>query len=226
MNKQKIFEIANYIFFSLVIIVCLVLTIVLKLDWWAFVTCATTILYFVFLSHKNILNAVLGLLSSAAYIVVAYKLHLYGEVIYYLAFDIPATIVSFILWLKHRESKLKVKTRSLKWYIVLAIAISSCLAVVGYAQLLKYLGGANVWLDSLVAVLALVSALLVMFRCREQWAVWIVLYIAGVTLYVTTFDLLMLIMCCSCLLSSIIGFIVWHKNNKNVEWKNDGKKHA
>ena len=213
MNNSKYWVIANYIFFSLVIVASLILTIVLHLDWWSFVTCASTILYFVFLSDKNILNAIMGFISSAAFVVVSYKLHLYGEVIYYVAFDIPGTIISFFMWLNHRQSTFRVNIRKLSIKTISIIALSTTAIIVGYAILLIHLGSVSPWLDSMAAILAMLAAILVIFRCREQWFVWILLYIVAIILWSTTFDLLMLITSISCLISSIIGYINWHHTN-------------
>ena len=215
MNSNKFWEIANYVFFSLVIVACLVLTIVLHLDWLAFVTCSTNILYFVFLSDKNILNYSVGLISSATYIVIAYNSKLYGEMVYYLAIDIPMAIIAFILWLKHRETALRVETRkmSFKWLIITFVCSSAC--VVAGAFILKAVGGSNVWLDSMVVVISFVASILMMLRFREQWFMWILLYVVAVILWSINFDLLMLIMSASALLSSVIGFVVWYNKNRN-----------
>ena len=221
MTKSKFWTITNYTFFSLVIIACLVLTIVLHLDWLAFVSCAASILYIVFLSDKNILNFIIGFISSSTYLVVAYKSHLYGEAIFYLVVDIPMIFISFVLWKKHMETKLKVESKKLSFNNIMFIFVISAIAVVGYGFILKAIGGANTFVDALSTVVTLVATILMALRYREQWIMWIVVYVVSVVLWSTTFDLLMLIMSCSCLLSSIVGFIYWSKSAKVEESVNE-----
>jgi len=64
------------------------------------------------------------------------------------------------------------------------------------------------------SVVSFIATVLMAKRYREQWIMWIVVYAVSVVMWATTFDLLMLIMSISCLLSSIIGFITWSRNVK------------
>ena len=79
MKKTNKLEICNYIFFGIVILVCIILTIVLKLSWLTLISCVSGIMYMVFLSDKNILNFIVGFISSTTYIFVAYKAKLFGD---------------------------------------------------------------------------------------------------------------------------------------------------
>lgn len=213
MNNKK-FEIVNYVFFSLVILATLVLTIVLHLNWLAFISCAASILYIVFLSERNILNFLIGFVSSATYIIIAQQSRLFGEVLFYLLFDIPMILVSFLMWRKHMETKYKVETKKLTIKNIIYIFILSAVMVVSYGFLLKMIGGQNTFLDALSTVVTLIATLLMAFRYREQWFMWIIVYIVSIILWVTTFNLLMIIMSSSCLLSSIIGYINWSFSSK------------
>jgi len=208
MNKKAL-EIFNYVFFSLVIVLCLILTIIYNLSWLTFVVCATSIVYIVYLSDRNLLNFLVGFVSSTTYIIVSYRAHLYGEAIFYLCFDIPMILVSFLMWQKHMETKLKVETRKLSAKKIIIIILVSAAVVVGYGFVLRAIGGTNSFVDALSSVVTLVATLLMATRYREQWIMWIVVYIVSIVLWATTFDLLMLIMSISCLISSVIGYINW-----------------
>lgn len=213
MNNKKL-SIANYTFFSLVILATLVLTIVYHLNWLAFVSCAASIMYVVFLSDRNLINFFVGFVSTVTYIVIAFQSHLYGEVIFYLAIDIPMIFISFFMWRKHMETKYKVETNRLGVKNMISIFILSSIVVVAYGFLLQMIGGENTFLDALSTVVSVIATILMANRYQEQWFMWIIVYVVSVILWSTTFNLLMLIMSASCLLSSIIGYITWHYSFK------------
>lgn len=215
-NKhEKVFTWINYSFFAGVILACLVLTIVLKLNWLTFVSCVAGILYVVFLSDRNILNFIVGLVSSTTYIVVAFQAKLYGEVIFYLIVDLPMIFVSYFMWKKHMDSALRVEPRKLSAKQIIVIAVVSALTVGLYAYILKLIGGENVVVDAISTVVSFIATLLMAKRFREQWFMWLIVYVVSIIMWATTFDLLMLIMSCSCFVSCFIGFINWTRQEKS-----------
>ena len=213
MKNGKIELIINA-FFSTVIVGCLILTIVFNLSWLAFVSCTASIFYIVFLSQRNILNFIVGFISSSTYIVVAYQSKLYGEAIFYLVVDIPMIFISFFMWRKHMETKYKVETKKLSIKNILLILCMSVVLTIGYGFVLKFLGGANPFVDALSTVATCTATLLMALRYREQWIMWIVVYVISIVLWTITFDLLMLIMSICCFISSLIGYVQWSRNTK------------
>ena len=215
-KKANKLEIFNYIFFGLVIFICIILTIVLKLSWLTLLSCVSGIMYMVFLSDKNILNFIVGFISSTTYIIVAFQAKLFGEVIFYLVVDLPMIIVSIFMWKKHLEAKLKVYSKKLSIHNHIIIIAISCVVVFLYAMLLKFIGGENVFVDAVSTVVSFVATLLMALRYREQWFMWIVVYLVSIIMWATTFDLLMLIMSISCFISCFIGFVEWSKKNETI----------
>ena len=202
----------KYIFSFLTIILALVLTILFKLDLLSCFVCVTNIFYFMFLSEKNLLNFGFGLASSVAYVFISLNVKLYGEVIYFLIVDIPLTIIAFVNWLRHRESKLIVKPEKMQTRTFILTILCSLIGVICLALISRLLHGENIWIDSIVSVLSFAATLLMLLRKNEQWFYWIILYIFGIILWLTTFNLLMVIMCAYSLLASIFGYIEWNKN--------------
>lgn len=215
-NKLEIF---NYIFFGLIILICIILTIILKLRWLTLLSCVSGIMYMVFLSDKNILNFIVGFISSTTYIIVAFQSKLFGEVIFYLIVDLPMIIVSIFMWKKHLQSKLKVYSKKLSIHKHIVIIAISCVVVFLYAMLLKFIGGENVFVDAVSTVVSFIATLLMALRYREQWFMWIIVYFVSIIMWATTFDLLMLIMSISCFISCFIGFVEWSKTNEKQETK-------
>ena len=212
--KNKLLTILNYSFFSLIIITCLVLTIVLNLNWLTLVACVSSICYIVFLSDRNLLNFIVGFVSSTTYIFVALDARLYGEVIFYLVVDLPMIFISFFMWKKHMESSLRVNAKKMSCKQIVITTVVSVVTIVVYSFFLKFIGGVNYIVDSISTVVSFIATLLMAKRYREQWFMWIVVYVVSVIMWIITFDLLMLIMSSSCLVSCVIGFVNWTRNAK------------
>ena len=210
--KHKVFTIIHYLFFTLVMLACVILTIVFNLNWITLIACLSSICYIVFLSDRNLLNFIIGFISSTTYIIVAFNARLYGEVIFYLIIDLPMIFISYFMWKKHLESSLRVNAKKMNMKQVLVVILISIASVVGYSFLLKAIGGVNCVVDAISTVVSFIATLLMAKRYREQWIMWLVVYIVSVIMWITTFDLLMLIMSISCLVSCIIGYINWSIN--------------
>ena len=207
--KSKLLNVLHYTFFSLVMLACVILTIVLKLNWLTLIACLSSICYIVFLSDRNILNFVIGFISSTTYIFVAFKARLYGEVIFYLLIDLPMIFISYLMWKKNMENALRVNAKRMSYKQIIISIVVSIIFVVAYSFFLKMIGGVNYVIDATSTVVSFIATLLMAKRYREQWFMWIIVYIISVIMWSTTFNLLMLIMGASCLISCVIGYINW-----------------
>ena len=214
--KKKSLTILHYSFFTAVMITCLILTIVLKLDWITLIACISSICYIVFLSDRNLLNFIVGFISSTTYIIVAFNARLFGEVIFYLIIDLPMIFISYFMWKKHMESSFRVNAKKMSSKQTISTILISIIFIVLYSIFLKFIGGINYIVDATSTIVSFIATLLMAKRYREQWFMWIVVYIVSVIMWITTFNLLMLIMSLSCLISCIIGFINWSINSKTT----------
>ena len=118
-------------------------------------------------------------------------------------------IISFLMWKKHTGSDFKVESRKLSIKQILIIFSISVVAVCCYACILKLIGGVNVVVDAISTVVSLIATILMALRYREQWFLWVVVYIVSIIMWATTFDLLMLIMSIACFISCFIGYVRW-----------------
>lgn len=215
--RDRLFTIVNYVFFCMVILASIVITIIFKLNWLTLIACVSSICYIVFLSDRNLLNFIVGFISSTTYIFVAWKARIYGEVIFYLIIDLPMIFISYFMWKRNLESSLRVNARKMSKKQILLTTLISAVAIVLYSFFLRLIGGVNYVVDAISTVSSLIATILMAKRYREQWFMWVVVYIVSVIMWIVTFDILMLIMSISCLISSIIGFISWSKNAKKFK---------
>ncbi|MDD4251443.1 MAG: nicotinamide riboside transporter PnuC [Candidatus ainarchaeum sp.] len=134
-----------------------------------------------------------------------------------LFFWIPVDIISFVYWTKHKDEKKSVLTKVRKFTVIqdviIAVAVIIFTVVIGY--LLQFVGGEETYVDACVAALGMVNGLLILFRFREQWIVWIIYIIVEGVLWAMNGHYIMLVKTLALLINSIYGWIVWTKYIKN-----------
>lgn len=194
--------------FSVVFVLCLVLTIVLKLSWLSFVSAIFGILYMVFLSERSVFNFLIGLVSTLTYTIITYNVHLYGETIFYLTFDLPMILISFLFWKNHLENN-KVKPREISTRNKIILLVSSLVIIYLYSLFLNLIGGEFVLIDAASSITTIIATILMSQRFREQWFMWVVVYVISIIMWISVFDILMLIMSICCFISSLVGYINW-----------------
>lgn len=204
----------NTLLFGSIITLCIILTFIFDLGLLPLISSVAGILYVALLSERNILNFIIGFVSSSTYIIIAYLSKLYGEVIFYLIIDLPMIFISYYAWRKHLENKYQVKSRSLSIKSTIIIFIISIIAIWLYSMILDYIGGVNVIVDATSTIVSFIATILMALRYREQWYMWVVVYVVSIIMWATTFNLLMLIMSISCFISCFIGLINWKKEEK------------
>ena len=202
------------ILFGSIIALCIILTFIFNLGFLPLISSIAGILYVALLSERNILNFIIGFISSSTYIVIAYLSKLYGEVIFYLVIDLPMIFISYYAWSKNLENKYQVKSRSLSLKSTVIIFSISIISIFLYSMILDYLGGVNTIVDATSTVVSFIATILMALRYREQWYMWVIVYIVSIIMWATTFNLLMLIMSIACFISCFIGLINWKKEEK------------
>lgn len=214
MKKSKACNIVLLISVVVSSVLAIVLSIVFKLSLIELIVCITGILYLSLLADKNLFNFIAGIINVLLYCYVAYRSMVYGEMIFYLAFDLPFSIIAFVLWTKHKESKFKVEIRSLtKQGYLIIIGVFVAISIVLYF-LLNALNDASPIIDSISAGASVVATILMAQRYKEQWWMWIVVYIISTILWIDVLNVLMIIMSAEGIIISILGYIIWRKENK------------
>lgn len=198
-------------------IAALLYGIISKSEILTIITCLSGILYMVFLSERNILNFIIGFISTTTYIFIAFKAKLFGEVIFYIFFDLPMIFISYFMWKKHLDTKLTVYSRKLSLKNAIILIVSSVLIIIVYGIGLRAMGDSNPFFDATSTVISLIATILMALRFKEQWILWILVYFVGIFLWMPSQNILMFIMEISCFISAIIGYINWtisQKQNK------------
>ena len=90
-------------------------------------------------------------------------------------------------------------------------SICSVAGIFVYKLILDTLGGNATLLDSMSTVFSIVANILMVMRYREQWALWIIVDVVTVVMWIIAGDFLMTIMWAIYLINAVYGWIMWTK---------------
>ena len=136
---------------------------------------------------------------------------------------LPMQFVGFYIWTKPKykvnEDDVISKFLSMKGRIVWSLI--SIVSVLGYAVILKSMGGNTPLFDSMSTVFSVVAMVLMAYAFMEQWVLWIVVDIVTVIMWSNIvflqgglFNLGILVMWIAWLINAIYGFVNWIKLHK------------
>jgi nicotinamide mononucleotide transporter len=181
----------------------------------------------VLVAKGKISNYYFGIIQTATYAYIAYGYSLYGEAMLNAFFYFPIQFVGLYMWSKNRTQlstrgeDVSVKRLTKKgWVILLLVA---AVGIILYAELLYYIGGQAVRIDSAAVVLSVIAQILMVRRYAEQWILWIAVNVLSIALWVVTLisqggnDLNMVVMWSAFLVNSIYGYVNWLKLSKGQE---------
>lgn len=157
-----------------------------------------------------------GFVNIVTYIVIAMIGKYYGQVALNALYYLPTQFIGMYMWKKHmnvEENKVKSKKMSLKQIGLYLFGM--VIGVIVCRFILEMLGGNQTWLDSTTLVISLVANALMVLRYKEQWALWIVVDIITVTLWVLAGDWIQVSMWSIYLLNAFYGYYKWSTMNKN-----------
>jgi len=213
MSEKQKHELSSYYILGVFVALNVVMAIAFSLPVLDLAVSITGVAYMAVLSKRSVFNFLVSIINVLLYVVICFNTRLYGEVILYLAFDIPMTFIAFFSWRKVMDKALTVNARILSnvWLIVLPIVLA--IFTLFYGLFLKHIGGEFVFIDALSTGITIVATLLLWKRFREQWYGWIMVYAVSITMWVMAGNLLMITMSAGCLIFSVTGLIEWRRNS-------------
>ena len=136
------------------------------------------------LVFRSIWNYAFGIASVAVYIFVFFESRLYAESGLQVFF-VLAQLWGWYLWLKVGDEDSKVPVRWLDWQSrAVWLAVTAALSLnLGWA-LHKFTNAAMPYADSAIAGASVAAQILLAYRRIENWALWIVIDVAAVLLYI------------------------------------------
>ena len=164
-----------------------------------------------------------AIINSAMYAFSCLSIPLYGEVMYNVLYSIPVSASAIILWKKHTANDGEVKFRTMSNKFMINTVILTIVAVFGYSQILKWMGGNFAFMDSLTTVVSVIASMLFMLRYSEQWLMWVIVNALSIVMWIMVFAsgdksaLLIIIMKAVNLCNSSYGYFNWRRIAKRVE---------
>ncbi|MCR5227208.1 MAG: nicotinamide riboside transporter PnuC [Eubacterium sp.] len=194
-----------------------------KDSWLGIVASITGVFCVILCGMGKVSNYFFGTINVILYAIVAWKAKYYGDVMLNLLYYFPTNIIGWIAWKKHIDEETNaVYKRRLTWKQDIVLAVVSIVGVLGYAYVLKLLGGNLPIVDSMSTVFSVIAQILMIKRFTEQWVIWIIVNIVSVIMWVAALfteaaSIAVLLMWSVYLANAIIMFVKWMKDSKNQE---------
>lgn len=139
----------------------------------------------------------------------------FGEQVFYFV----ACVFGVFMWKKNMkknddgtEQVIAKKFKPWHWIVTITVTVVSTF-ILGYFGD-NILGGTLSYLDAFTVALAVIAQLLMVWRYREQWAIWIVIDIASLIMFVILGQWSMVAMYIAWTANAIYGWNNWSKLNK------------
>lgn len=182
----------------------------------------TSSLNLVFGAKGKVIGLYFAIINSAMYAYSCLSIPLYGEIMYNVLYSIPVSVTAIILWKKNSSSDGEVKFRTMTKRFLINTIVITCLAVVVYSQILKWMGGNFAFMDSLTTVVSVIASMLYLLRYSEQWLMWVIVNALSIAMWIMVLAsgdksaILIILMKVINLLNSSYGYYNWRKIAKKV----------
>ncbi len=166
-----------------------------------------------FTAKAHISNFPFAIVNTITYAIYLAYWKIYGTFLLELVIYLPIEIVSWKLWIKHRDEQVKERAKirrlSAVQNIAVAIIIAACTCI--YHYFLVKAGGNVAWLDASTVAIGIAATVLSMLRFREQYIWWLITDFVAVAMYIARFDPVYLTKKSIYLIMAVIGLINWIK---------------
>lgn len=166
----------------------------------------------------KISSYVFNFIQMATYMSICWDAALYlefGEQVFYFI----ACIFGVVLWkrnmIKNDDGTEQVKAKKFKlwqWLVTIIIAIISTLVLGYFGDVI--LGSTLSYLDAATVALAVIAQLLMVWRYREQWAIWIAIDIFSLIMFIILRNWSMVAMYIAWTINAFYGWYNWSKLEK------------
>lgn len=157
-------------------------------------------------------------IQMITYMIICWDAKLYlefGEQIFYFV----ACIFGVFLWKKNMkknedgtEQVIAKKFKPWHWVVTVVVTVVSTFLLGTFGEVI--LGSTLPYIDAFTVALAVIAQLLMVWRYREQWAVWIVIDIASLAMFVMLGQWSMVVMYVAWTINAFYGWYNWSKLQK------------
>lgn len=176
-------------------------------------------------TQKKISRFWYGIIAAIALGVIAFLNGATGSWILYWIFQLPLQFVGYYLWKKSSIDKIKIKPTKMKFNIMIfgLIIIIGLIALWSWIDSLRsfqmfWYGKVLIkqsWVvyicDGGIFIIGLAAAIMMLFRYREEWILWIILDILCIILWSMMLNVQMIIMSSTALINGCYGIYAWYR---------------
>ncbi|MBO5828843.1 MAG: nicotinamide mononucleotide transporter [Paludibacteraceae bacterium] len=166
----------------------------------------------------KISSYIFNFIQMITYMIICWNASLYlefGEQVFYFV----ACIFGVILWKKNMtknedgsEQVIAKKFKPWHWVVTIIVTIVSTL-ILGYFGD-NILGSTLSYLDAFTVALAIIAQLLMVWRYREQWAIWIAIDVSSLIMFIILGQWSMVAMYIAWTINAFYGWYNWSKLEK------------
>ncbi|WP_235586470.1 nicotinamide riboside transporter PnuC [Lactococcus lactis] len=184
----------------------------------------SSIINLILVDRGRITNFFWGSITTMAWVIIAIRTHLIGDIVSQI-FYLIMQFIGIYIWGKNLSETNKPEVQSKKLSVPQSTlyTIGTTLLYFIIVFISKKLGGVQVWLDSALLPLAIVGQFLMTFGYRSQWIAWNIINIINIVIWYNQYlingnsmALSMLILQIAMLFNSIYGWIIWFNKSKII----------
>lgn len=167
----------------------------------------------------KISSYIFNFIQMITYMIICWDLALYlefGEQVFYFI----ACIFGVILWKKNmkknEDGTEQVRAKKFKlwqWLVTIGVTIVATFVLGWFGD--NILGSTLSYLDAATVALAVIAQLLMVWRYREQWAIWIAIDMFSLIMFIILGNWSMVAMYVAWTINAFYGWYNWTKLNKN-----------
>ncbi|MCT0437757.1 nicotinamide mononucleotide transporter [Lactococcus lactis] len=184
----------------------------------------SSIINLILVDRGRITNFFWGSITTMAWVIIAIRTHLIGDIVSQ-TFYLIMQFIGIYIWRKNLSETNKPEVQSKKLSVPQSTlyTIGTTLLYFIIVFISKKLGGVQIWLDSALLPLAIVGQFLMTFGYRSQWIAWNIINIINIVIWYNQYlingnsmALSMLILQIVMLFNSIYGWIIWFNKSKII----------
>lgn len=167
----------------------------------------------------KISSYIFNFIQMITYMIICWEARLFlefGEQVFYFI----ACIFGVFLWKKNMkknedgtEQVIAKKFKPWHWVATIIITLVTTFILGSFGN--NILGSTLPYLDAFTVALAVIAQLLMVWRYREQWAVWIVIDVSSLVMFIMLHEWAMVAMYIAWTINAIYGWYNWTKLNES-----------
>lgn len=162
----------------------------------------------------KISSYVFNFIQTVTYMIICWNAGLYlewGEQI----FCFCACIYGIFAWKKNMSTEQTVIAKQFKWWQWLVVAGVTAVTTIGLGYFADIVLNSTLsYLDAFTVALAIIGQMLMTWRYREQWAMWIIINVTSIVMFIILKNWSMVTMYIAWTINAIYGWLNWTKLSK------------